>query len=44
MDKSEYEQYGDISITDTGYGFKVAPEKMDDSDGGCGGCGGGCGH
>ena len=44
MDKGEYEQFGDISITDTGYGFKVSPAKMDDSEGGCGDCGGGCGH
>lgn len=44
MDKSEHAQHGDISIIDTGYGFKVTPENMNDSEGGCGGCGGGCGH
>ena len=42
MDKKEYNQYGDIVIQDTGYGFKVAPENMDTSDNGCSGCSGGC--
>ena len=40
MDKNEYEQYGDITIEDSGYGFRVTPEKgIDTTDGGgCGGC------
>jgi iron-sulfur cluster insertion protein len=42
MDKNEYDQYGDILIQDTGYGFKVAPENMDTSQSGCSGCSGGC--
>jgi iron-sulfur cluster insertion protein len=42
MDKKEYDQYGDIVIQDTGYGFRVAPENTGDSAGGCDGCSGGC--
>ena len=38
MNKDEYAKYGDISIVDTGFGFKVIPENMD----GGSGCGGGC--
>ena len=28
MDKNEYAQHGDIVIEDTGYGFRVIPENM----------------
>ena len=34
MDKNEYAQYGDIVIEDTGYGFRVIPESMQNDDGG----------
>jgi Fe-S cluster assembly iron-binding protein IscA len=45
MNKAEYEQYGDILIEDTGYGFRVIPENMKDQGGCGGGCSGcGCGH
>ena len=44
MDKNEYAQYGDIVIEDTGYGFRVIPESMQNDDGGCGGGCSGCGH
>ena len=42
MDKAEYDQYGDIVIQDTGYGFRVAPENMENFASGCSGCSGGC--
>lgn len=42
MSKSDYMQYGDMMIKDTGYGFKVSPENA--SDDGCGGGCSGCGH
>ncbi len=41
MDQAEYAQYGDVTIEDTGYGFRVVVENMPEG-GGCGGCGGGC--
>lgn len=43
MSKEDYAKYGDIVIEDTGYGFRVAPENMQ-NDGGCGGGCSGCGH
>ncbi|MGL5692534.1 MAG: hypothetical protein ACRCXA_00530 [Peptostreptococcaceae bacterium] len=43
MSESDYNQYGDMVIMDTGYGFRVAPENAGDSDGCGGGCSG-CGH
>lgn len=43
MSESDYNQYGNMVILDTGYGFKVAPESADDGDGCGGGCSG-CGH
>ncbi|WP_279309959.1 hypothetical protein [Romboutsia sp. 1001713B170207_170306_H8] len=42
MSKSDYMQYGDMMIKDTGYGFKVSPENSNDD--GCGGGCSGCGH
>lgn len=45
MDKNDYERFGDITIKDTGFGFKIVPSNIDDSDeGGCGGGCSGCGH
>ena len=44
MDKNEYAQHGDIVIEDTGYGFRVIPENMQNDDSGCGGGCSGCGH
>lgn len=38
MAKEEYDQYGDIVIEDTEYGFRVAPENIEEGSG----CGGGC--
>lgn len=43
MDSKEYNEYGDILIEDTGFGFRVIPENMKDQ-GGCGGGCSGCGH
>ncbi len=37
MNEKEHSEYGDITIIDTGYGFRVTPENMKDD-----GCGGGC--
>jgi hypothetical protein len=37
MSSEDFNKYGNIVIEDTGYGFKVAPENMQDD-----GCGGGC--
>ena len=37
MSEKEHSEYGDITIQDTGYGFRVIPENMKDD-----GCGGGC--
>lgn len=44
MNKDEYSKYGDISIIDTGYGFRVVPDNMNNDDAGCGGGCSGCGH
>lgn len=44
MNKGEYSQYGDIDIVDTGFGFKVIPNNMNNDDSGCGGGCSGCGH
>ncbi len=45
MDKEEYEKFGDITIEDTGFGFKIVPGKLDNNEsGGCGGGCSGCGH
>lgn len=44
MDKEEYDKFGDITIQDTGFGFKIVPSKMDNDEGGCGGGCSGCGH
>lgn len=45
MDKEEYEKFGDITIEDTGFGFKIVPSKLDNNEsGGCGGGCSGCGH
>ncbi|HSQ87494.1 hypothetical protein [Romboutsia sp.] len=43
MSSEDFNKYGNIVIEDTGYGFKVAPENMQD-DNGCGGGCSGCGH
>ncbi|MGL5315156.1 MAG: hypothetical protein ACRC92_18015 [Peptostreptococcaceae bacterium] len=43
MNKGEYSQHGDITIVDTGYGFRVIPANMD-GDSGCGGGCSGCGE
>ncbi|WGX74940.1 Fe-S cluster assembly protein HesB [Paraclostridium bifermentans] len=43
MSKEDYNNYGDIVIEDTGYGFTVAPENQP-SGGGCGGGCSGCGN
>lgn len=40
MSGKDHSQYGDITIEDTGYGFRVIPENVQDD--GCSGCGGGC--
>lgn len=40
MSEVEYSQYGDVTIEDTGYGFRVVVANMPQSTGG--GCGGGC--
>ena len=42
MSEQDYNQYGDIAIKDTGFGFKVAPENSGDDS--CGGGCSGCGH
>ena len=42
MDQAEYAQYGDVTIEDTGYGFRVVVENMPEGGGGFIGCGGGC--
>ncbi|MBP3916488.1 MAG: Fe-S cluster assembly protein HesB [Clostridium sp.] len=34
MDQAEYAKYGDVTIEDTGYGFRVVVENM--PEGGCG--------
>lgn len=44
MSTEDHSKYGDIVIEDTGYGFKVAPENMQNDDSGCGGGCSGCGH
>ncbi len=44
MSKKDYDQFGDITIQDTGYGFRVMPSNMKDDEGGCGGGCSGCGH
>jgi len=43
MDKFEYSEYGDIVIEDTGYGFRVYPENIENFSGGCSSCSGSCG-
>lgn len=43
MSSEDFNKYGNIVIEDTGYGFKVAPENMQD-DNGCGGGCSGCGQ
>ncbi|WP_278244967.1 hypothetical protein [[Clostridium] dakarense] len=43
MSNEDYTKYGNIVIEDTGYGFKVGPENIQD-EGGCGGGCSGCGH
>lgn len=42
MSEQDYIQYGDMTIKDTGYGFRVSPENTRDD--GCGGGCSGCGH
>ncbi|GAA0237643.1 Fe-S cluster assembly protein HesB [Metaclostridioides mangenotii] len=42
MNMADYQEYGDIVIEDSGYGFRVVPENMEDM-GGCSGCSG-CGN
>ncbi len=37
MSQSEYEEYGDITIEDNGYGFRVSVQNATEG-GGCGGC------
>lgn len=45
MSEVEYSKYGDITIEDTGYGFRVVVENMpENTGGGCGGGCSGCGH
>ena len=44
MSEVEYSQYGDVTIEDTGYGFRVVVANMPQSAGGCGGGCSGCGH
>lgn len=44
MSKDEYSKYGDITIIDTGFGFKVTAQNIDGGDEGCGGGCSGCGH
>ena len=44
MSKKDYDQFGDIEIQDTGYGFRVIPSNMKDDNGGCGGGCSGCGQ
>ena len=41
MNMADYQEYGDITIEDSGYGFRVIPENP--GEGGCSGCAGGCG-
>ena len=43
MSEHDYNQYGDMTINDTGFGFRVAPENSGDGDSCGGGCSG-CGH
>lgn len=43
MNEHDYNQYGDMTINDTGFGFRVAPENSGDGDSCGGGCSG-CGH
>lgn len=43
MSEHDYNQYGDMTINDTGFGFRVAPENIGDGDSCGGGCSG-CGH
>ena len=40
MSEVEYSKYGDVTIEDTGYGFRVIVANMPENTGG--GCGGGC--
>ena len=42
MDQAEFAQYGDVTIEDTGYGFRIAVENMPEGGGGCGGGCSGC--
>ncbi len=42
MNMADYQEYGDIVIEDSGYGFRVIPENFDGT-GGCSGCSG-CGN
>ena len=44
MSEVEYSQYGDVTIEDTGYGFRVVVANMPQTSGGCGGGCSGCGH
>ena len=45
MSEVEYSKYGDVTIEDTGYGFRVVVENMpENTGGGCGGGCSGCGH
>ncbi len=43
MSKKDHDQFGDITIQDTGYGFRVIPDNSQD-DSGCGGGCSGCGQ
>ena len=42
MDQAEFAQYGDVTIEDTGYGFRIVVENMPEGGGGCGGGCSGC--
>lgn len=42
MNKDEYDQYGDVTITDTGYGFVISVKNMPQGEGNCGGGCSGC--
>ena len=43
MSEYDYNQYGDIAIYHTGFGFKISPKNRLDDDSCGGGCSG-CGH
>ena len=42
MDKDDYKEYGDITITDTGFGFVITVENMPEGECSCSGNCPGC--